>query len=423
MSDPQRAPTPPMGWNSWDVYGASVTEREVVDNAEAMARQLRPYGWEYVVVDIQWYEPAATTSVYTKFAPLVMDEVSRLLPAVNRFPSAATGAGFKPLADRVHELGLKFGIHIMRGIPRQAVHANTAILGTDVRARDVAANSICAWNTDMYGVDHLAPGAQAYYDSLFELYAAWTVDLVKVDDVLFPYAAGEIELIRSAIDRCGRPIVLSLSCGPTDIAQASHLRAHAEMWRVTGDFWDSWPDLVAMFPVCAAWSRFAGEGRWPDADMLPVGRLAIRSREHGLSERQTRLSRDEQVTMLTLWCMVRSPLMLGCDLTTLDDFTLALLTNPEVLEVSRASVDAGELTRTDNIIVWTAYADDESTTYLAVFNTGFAGALVSTPLEAAGLPGRVTVRDLWARADLGPADRVVTVEVPSHGARLLKLSS
>ncbi len=161
-----------MGWNSWDCYGATVTEEEVKGNADYMAENLKTYGWEYVVVDIQWSESGAVSSRYRPFVPLEMDEFSRLNPAVNRFPSTKDGAGFKPLADYVHSLGLKFGIHIMRGIPRQAVHQNTPILGSDVCARDIAKpNSICPWNTDMYGVDGTKQGAQAYYDSLFQLYA------------------------------------------------------------------------------------------------------------------------------------------------------------------------------------------------------------------------------------------------------------
>lgn len=143
-----------MGWNSWDCYGAAVTEDIVRQNAEFMAKHLKQYGWEYIVVDIQWYEPKAVTHVYNPFTELCMDAYSRLIPDENRFPSSAGGKGFAPLAEYVHGLGLKFGIHIMRGIPRQAVHQNTGILGTDKTAREIAKTaSICRWNTDMYGVD------------------------------------------------------------------------------------------------------------------------------------------------------------------------------------------------------------------------------------------------------------------------------
>lgn len=274
------AKTPPLGWNSWDCYGAAVREEEVKGNADYMAEHLKPYGWEYVVVDIQWYEPGAVSSIYRPFVPLEMDEYSRLIPAVNRFPSSEEGKGFKPLADYVHNLGLKFGIHIMRGIPRQAVHANTPILGTNVGARDIAhPNSICPWNTDMYGVDASKEGAQEYYNSLFQLYAEWGVDFVKVDDIaasrLYHIHNEEIELIRKAIDHSGRDMVLSLSPGPAPLEYAETLKLNANMWRMTDDFWDQWNLLYGMFERCEKWSEHSAPGHWPDCDMLPLGHIGI----------------------------------------------------------------------------------------------------------------------------------------------------
>ena len=245
------APRPPMGWNSWDCYGAAVNEEQLLGNAQYVADNLKEYGWEYITCDIQWYEPKATSNFYNNFTELCMDEYSRLIPAPNRFPSAADGAGFKVIADKIHDMGLKFGIHIMRGIPRQAVHLNTPIKGTDRTAREIASGfSVCAWNTDMYGV-RSCEGAQEYYNSIFELYASWGVDFVKVDDIANtefkphdPYSArNEIEMIRKAIDNCGRAIVLSLSPGPAVISEAFHLSQNANMWCMTGDFWDHWSKL------------------------------------------------------------------------------------------------------------------------------------------------------------------------------------
>ena len=170
----------PMGWNSWDCYGPAVDEATVRKNAEFMAEHLKQHGWEYVVVDIQWSNPTASEHEYQPFTELCMDEYSRLIPAENRFPSSAGGKGFAPLAEYIHSLGLKFGIHIMRGIPRQAVHQNTKIKGSKKTARQIAQTaSICGWNTDMYGVDVSKEGAREYYDSLFELYASWGVDFIK----------------------------------------------------------------------------------------------------------------------------------------------------------------------------------------------------------------------------------------------------
>ena len=161
-------------------------------------------------MDIQWSEPTADSADYHPFAPLVMDGYGRLMPAENRFPSAAGGRGFKPLADQVHALGLKFGIHIMRHPPpgRRGQHP---ILGSDARAADIAdQQDVCLWNTDMYGVDPDKPGAQAYYDSLLALYARWEVDFIKCDDMSSPrYHAGGSSCCTAAINRCGRDLILS----------------------------------------------------------------------------------------------------------------------------------------------------------------------------------------------------------------------
>ena len=302
------AKTPPKGWNSWDVYGASVTEEEVKRNADIMAEKLKVYGWDYVVVDIQWYEPGAESAAYRKFADLKMDEYSRVLPAENRFPSSADGAGFAPLAEYVHKLGLKFGIHILRGIPRQAVHGRMHIKGTDKTADQIAVNSICPWNSDMYGVDMSIPEGQLYYDSLMELYASWGVDFIKVDDIAYSTIyrdshRKEIEGIRKAIDKTGREIVLSLSPGPARLQDGSFLQKNANMWRLTDDFWDEWELLYDMFDRCNYWSPFIRKGNWPDCDMLPLGHIGIRSGERGKADRMaTMMTKDQyQRTLLNIF--------------------------------------------------------------------------------------------------------------------------
>lgn len=421
----QYAVTPPMGWNSWDCYGASVREDEVRGNAEYMAEHLKAFGWDYVVVDIQWYEPGANSSQYRPFVPLEMDEYSRLLPAVGRFPSAAGGQGFKPLADYVHSLGLKFGIHIMRGIPRQAVHADTPILGTDATARSIAhPNSICPWNTDMYGVDASKEGAQQYYNSLFDLYASWGVDFVKVDDIaasrLYGIHLDEIKLIHNAIDQCGRPMVLSLSPGPAPLEHAEALADHANMWRMTDDYWDLWHLLHDMFERCEKWAPHVAAGAWPDCDMLPLGHLGIRSVDGGASKRWTRFTRDEQVTMMSLWAIFRSPLMFGGEMRDNDEWTLSLLTNEEVLELHRNGRGARQLYREAGRIVWTAQGEDESV-YAALFNAGEQNDTVSVSLSQLGLTGAQRVRDLWKRQDLGVLDEL-SFSLPPHSSLLLKLT-
>ncbi|MCA0758053.1 glycoside hydrolase family 27 protein [Paenibacillus sp. N4] len=421
----QYAATPPLGWNSWDCYGAAVREEEVRGNAEYMAEHLKKFGWDYVVVDIQWYEPGARSSQYRPFVPLEMDEYSRLIPDAGRFPSAAGGQGFKPLADYVHSLGLKFGIHIMRGIPRQAVHADTKIAGTDATARSIAhTNSICPWNTDMYGVDASKDGAQQYYNSLFELYASWGVDFVKVDDIaasrLYGIHLPEIELIRNAIESCGRPMVLSLSPGPAPLERAEELAGLANMWRMTDDYWDIWHLLHGMFERCEKWAPYVTEGAWPDCDMLPLGHIGIRSVDGGASDRWTRFTRDEQVTMMSLWAIFRSPLMFGGELRDNDEWTLSLLTNEEVLELHRSGRGARQLFRDGERIVWTSNGEDGAL-YVALFNAGEAEDTVAVSLEQLGLSTVPQARDLWKREDLGLLDGLSFTLAP-HSSVLLKLT-
>ncbi|HEY3760206.1 MAG TPA: glycoside hydrolase family 27 protein [Verrucomicrobiae bacterium] len=412
--------TPPMGWNSWDCFATTVTEAQAKANADIMATQLKPYGWQYITVDIQWYEPAATGYNYRKGAILAMDPYGRLLPATNRFPSAMNDAGFKGLAHYMHEKGLKFGIHIMRGIPRQAVAANTPIEGTKYTAQDIVdTNSTCAWNTDMYGVDMSKPGAQEYYDSVYRLIASWGVDFVKVDDLSRPYHQSEIEAIRKAIDKTGRHIVFSTSPGATPVAEGANIEVNANMWRISDDFWDQWRLLYEQFKRLNDWTPYRGVGHFPDADMLPLGAI----RQVGKNGGHTRFTPDEQVTMMTLWSIARSPLIMGGDLTKLDDFTLSLLTNAEVMAVDQHSSNNHQLFNHDGFIAWIADAPHSKSKYLALFNTTDAAAHVSVDVTALGLGDSVHIRDLWKQSNIVNAvSDQFTPTLPAHGAGLYRVS-
>ena len=350
------AKTPPMGWNSWDCFGPTVTEQEVRTNADYMAEHLEKFEWKYIVVDIRWYVGNPSAHGYNERNPNInMDKYGRLVPAVNRFPSSANGKGFKPLADYIHGLGLKFGIHILRGIPRLAIKKNTPILGTNYTAKDIySTKELCPWLHDMYTVDVTKPGAQNYYNSLFKLYASWGVDFVKVDDISSPYHKDEIDMIRKAIDICGRAIVLSLSPGETPIEDAEHVSTHANMWRIIGDFWDNWAQLSQHFSLFEKWISYMGPGHWPDGDMLPLGRVGIRA-ERGNS-RMTKFTEDEQYTLMSLFLICRSPLMFGGNLPDNNKFTLDLITNEEALSVLNKSRNNRLLFDEDGKIAWTADA-------------------------------------------------------------------
>lgn len=439
-----------MGWNSWDCYGAGIWESNVIANADYMARQLKPHGWDIITIDIQWYEPLAHTTQYRRNAVLEMDRNGRLLPAPNRFPMTAPTRSFKPLADYLHAKGLRFGLHLMRGIPRQAVdRENSPIAGTPYKAADIAnKKSICPWNTDMYGVDMGKPGAQEYYDSVFALLASWDLDYVKVDDLSRPYYKDEIEAIRKAIDRCGRQIVLSTSPGAAPVSQGEHIQAHANLWRISDDFWDDWRALHAQFGRLDSWSPFRAPGHWPDADMLPLGNV----RAWQATDNWTHFTKDEQLTLMTLWCIARSPLILGGNLPNNDEFTLSLLTNDEVLAVNQNSTNNRQLFNTNNAVAWIADVPGSKDKYIALFNVapmppprgrraqGGAAVVpgtnapapepgsteprdISVSLAQIGLAGSATVRDLWNHRGLGLVTHKLTQTVHSHGAGLYRVQS
>jgi hypothetical protein len=415
--------TPPMGWNSYNAFGDSVVESEVLANARYVVEKLQPVGWDTVVVDYCWSDPGAhdnNRNARTN-APLAADHFGRLLPAPNRFPSAADGAGFKPLADAVHALGLKFGIHIMRGIPRNSVNANLPIEGSNFTAADAGnTNNKCAWCPDMFGVNSNAAG-QAWYDSCARLWAGWGVDYIKVDDLSQPYHTAEVEMVRRAIDRCGRAIVFSTSPGETPFADAMHISTHANLWRVSGDFWDNWKSLDHEFTLGGRWHDFAGPGHWPDADMLPVGHLSVGNRSVG-PDRFTHLTRDEQLTHLSLWSLLPSPLMVGANLPDNDDWTTALLTNPEVIAVNQDALGqpAQRLTNVlAGVEIWTKKLAAKSLA-VGIFNRGKAAVPVNLVWRDLGLRAKPAVRDLWLRQDLGPQKNFIT-ELPPHGCVLLRV--
>ncbi|MEC3949768.1 glycoside hydrolase family 27 protein [Sphingobium sp. HWE2-09] len=411
------APRPPMGWNSWNSFATTITEAQARETAAIMADKLLSFGYDIFTVDIQWYEPKASSYSYNAKPKPAMDGYGRMIPAPNRFPSSIGGKGFAPLAKAVHALGLRFGIHVMRGIPRAAVEANPPILGTRYRAADIADRaSICSWNPDMYGVDMTRPGAQAYYDSLFRLYADWGVDFVKMDDMSRPYDAHapEIEAAHKAIVATGRPMILSLSPGETPVIRGDHVRRFAQMWRISDDFWDEWPMLEAQFTRLENWTPYRGPGSWPDADMLPLGRLALGARD-------TRFTPDEQRTLMTLWAIARSPLIMGGDLRHLDSATLALLNNREVLAVNQASSGNCPHFVADGTRVWSAVADGGTGRYLAMFNTGSKVREVGVRLRDLGLAGPVAVRDLWEGKALGRQAERVSAMLPPHGCVLYRL--
>ena len=351
-----------------------------------------------------------------------MDEFGRFLPAVKKFSSAADDNGFKPLADYIHSKGLKFGIHLMRGIPVEAVKKNLPIKDSKYKAEDIYSDKLqCGWLHDMYTIDTLKAGAQDYYNSIFNLYASWGVDYVKVDDLSRPYHHGEITMIRKAIDQCGRPMVFSTSPGATPLEKAGHVMNHANLWRICDDFWDNWEILKPQFQRCANWAPFIGEGHWPDADMLPLGHIALRA-ERGV-DRMTGFTRPEQYTLMNLWCMFRSPLMFGGDLPTNDEFTLSLLSNDEVLAVNQNSASNKQLKNNNGLIVWSADVPDSDDKYVAFFNTNDSiPSEISVSLTELGVSGNYSVKDLWSKEEKGTISESYSVKLEPHASELVRFT-
>lgn len=419
------APTPPMGWNSWDSYGLTVTEPQFRANVDALVKRLKPAGYQYAVVDEGWYLANPQDASKPETLQYRIDANGRYEPALNRFASAKGDAGFRPVADYVHAQGLKFGIHIIRGITKKAVAGNMPIAGSAFHAADAADTADkCPWNPDNFGVKDNAAG-QAWYDALMKQYAGWGIDYIKVDCIAsHPYKGDEIRMIHRAIAKTGRPIVLSLSPGPAPLSEAVELGQNAQLWRISNDVWDHWEknkewsqNVKDQFAVIASWAKSVKPGNWPDADMLPLGRLEPVPGDG--KPRATRLTEDEQRTMVTLWSIARSPLFFGGNLTELDDWTQALVTNPAVVAMDQRGQGQRLAGQDGAIVAWTSQIG--SRRYLALFNVGDSSAVVKADFAKYGLAsGKYTVRDVWGKKDMGTIASVENTIAP-HGVLLLEL--
>ena len=367
--DKSLAAKPPMGWNSYDCLGLAANESEVRAAGEYMAKYLKRLGYEYIVIDMGWYGDSAATD-YNAFVDetipvkpnYTVDKYGRLWPDTIKYPSSVNGRGFKPLADYIHSLGLKLGVHLLRGIPWQAAERKLTIMGTDINATSIAQpDSGCEWYDGFYGVDMTKPGAQEYYNSVFNLFAEWGLDFVKADDMNDPDIIG----MSRAMRQCGRPMVFSVV--PNKQNQEL-LRENTHMARTGADFWDVWQMLKVGFPVAARAVQHAAPGYWPDLDMLPVGKLGLKISYKGPDPRISNFTIDELHTLMTLWYIARMPLMIGGYLPETDRTTLEILTNEEALAVNRTCINPRQIKFKNAIIIWAADIPDSEDKYLAFFH-------------------------------------------------------
>ena len=432
---PQVGQAPPMGWNSWDAYGFTIDEAQFRANAQVLA-SMKQYGWQYAVIDEGWYmrDPFGANTVAQKF---LYDQNGLLVPVAGRFPSSANNAGFKPLADWVHSLGLKFGIHILRGIPKQVVDDNLPIAGSSFHSLDAADKaSTCPWSDANYGIADNAAG-QAYYDSMLKRYAEWGLDFIKVDCISDrPFRPSEIRQVAEAIRKTGRPILLSLSPGPTSLDNADYVAKYSQMWRIADDHWDVWLDtnkhngefpfgLAEEFDRIAAWNKYSRPGAWPDPDMLPEG--SLRPHPGDGQPRQSRYTADEQRTEFTLWAVSRSPLIFGGNLTELDDLTRRLMTNKELTAIDQTATEAKPVETHSpalgNARVWFASTGaGKPHYYFAFFNPDDQPVTLHFKWNDIWLrfAGKHKTTNLWDGTTTAPAEEM-EVALPAHGSAVYRV--
>lgn len=423
------APTPPMGWNSWDSYGLRINEQQFRDNVEALAIKLKPFGYNYAVIDEGWYMVNPEDRPKPELLEYALDANGRFIPVGERFPSAlenGQNTGFEQMATWVHAQGLQFGIHVVRGIPRESVLRNLPIEGSDFRARDAAdQNDACPWDPTSWGVRDNAAG-QAWYDSLLRQYARWGVDFLKVDCIAdHPYKPAEIRQIALAIQHSGRAIVLSLSPGPVGIEHHAEVAELSQMWRISNDIWDVWEGqgfpigIKNQFANAARWAPYARAGGWPDADMLPIGELRPFP-DVGPGPRQTRLTPAEQQTQMSLWAMARSPLILGANLTLLNDETLRLLTNTQMIRIDQTTTASREVLHEGDLVIWTADLPGNEQA-VAVFNLGDKRMALDRELPDFLQPGKQqTIQNAWTGERI-PAGSSLRMTLEPHASTVLIL--
>lgn len=424
------AATPPMGWNSWDSFGLTINEQQFRDNVQVLAKKLKPFGYNYAVIDEGWFFPNPEDRPHPERLRYEIDANGRYIPVPARFPSAITkdrNTGFTALGEWVHAQGLKFGIHIVRGIPRESVERNLPIEASKFSVADAADKTdACPWDPTNWGVKDNAAG-QAWYDSLIKQYAGWGVDFLKVDCISdHPYKASEIRQIHLAIQRSGRPIVLSLSPGPTALQHAEEVGSLAQMWRISDDIWDVWDSdkpfpraVKSQFEVAAQWAKYARPGNWPDADMLPVGELRPRP-DVGPGPRTSRLTPEEQKSQISLWAFARSPLIVGANLTLLDAATARLLTNADILHIDQSATATRQVLQDGDLRVWTA--DLPHGEYaVAAFNTGDSVLSFKKDFADLGLPGGIFhIRDAWNGTSKDPSS-ALNAEIQPHAVLVVVL--
>lgn len=403
--------TPPMGWNSWNSFGFRLNENQLLNVVDYIADSLKSYGWEYVVIDAGWYYPESVNANMGKNPnlPYHLDAYGRLIPDEEKFPSSKNGNGFKEVANYIHDKGLKFGIHIMRGIPRRAYEFNLPVKDTETTAGNISnISDTCEWNGLNYGLIEQHPSSYMYYKSIVDLYTEWGVDFVKIDDISRPYHKNEVDMFSEVVKESQRPFIISLSPGPSPVSEVDHLRKNAHMWRISNDFWDNWNDLKRSFTYTRQWYAYIENNHWPDSDMLPLGKLRLNGGDDWIASKlnanpedivneYTRFTKEEQYTVMNLWCISKSPLIMGGHLPDNDEFSSHLITNEDIIELNQYSSHNREFSYEDSISVWTARLDKKNYKYLAVFNISEKNKRVILNANNTGIQLDNEIMNIWTK--------------------------
>jgi hypothetical protein len=417
----ERAPL--LGWSSWSFLRKEPTAAKLEAQARAMQDSgLQKIGYTYVNLDDFWYQCPGPQG------PDV-DSYGRWVTDPSRFPPQGDENGIKVVADYIHSLGLKFGIYVTPGISRQAVSKNTSIEGTPYKAAQIAEPSIRESNYNCKGmvrVDYSKPGAQEFINSWVEMLAGWDIDYIKIDGMGNSNAA-DVEAWSNAIRKSGRPIVLDVTQGSFTQALTPTLMKYADQWEFAPDVecykcekgdssypLTSWKDIAKRFNFVADWQPYSGSGRFNDYDSIEVGNGS----NNGLTpvERQTQIS---------LWALGSAPLILGVDLTNLDQLDLQkYLSNTEVLAVDQDSIAAKRVVNTGNQQVF-AKMETNGEAIVGLFNTGGIAETISVQASALGLPENergYSTCDLWT-GEMGKTGGTITAIVPSHGVVLYRVKA
>lgn len=386
--------TPPMGWNSWNIYASKVTQELVLENAKAMASSgLINHGWSYMNIDDVWQGKRGGAH-------------HAILPDSATFPN------MQALCDQVHDLGLKIGIYSTPWVESYGHHIGGSAQNPEGLFERTKEN--IARNKKIFPY---AIGLYTFWDKDVKQWAQWRFDYLKYDwnPIELPETKAMYELLRNS----GRDIVLSLS-NSTPFASIADLSKASNAWRTGGDIRDSWKSLKSRLLTQDKWAPYASPGHWNDPDMMIVGWVGW-----GKGPRPSLLTADEQYTHMSAWCLQSVPLLLGCDLTKLDDFTLSLLTNDEVIAVNQDPLgkQATVVARQDSCGVLAKDLEDGSKA-AGLFNlTDDRARKLSVKWSDLGIQGKYIVRDLWRQKDLGVFEGEFSADVRPHGVVMVSLRS